>query len=80
MNPSSYADELIPTSYDSWHYCITEKCQIPLSADYVTARVQVLEDTACEETRRFVACYGEAHRQQVLSWFRRAASELMAPT
>lgn len=80
MDASPYADELIPSSYASWRYCITEKCRTPLSPEYITARVRVLEDSACEETQRFVDCYGEAHRQRVLAWFQRAATELTAPT
>lgn len=70
-----YAEEVIPSDYASWRYCIEVKCGLALTPDYVQARIAVLSDRDCEETQRFARLYGDAHRQQVLAWFRRAAAE-----
>jgi hypothetical protein len=70
-----YSGELIPTDYPSWRYCIEVKCRQPLTPAYLEARISVLSDPEAEETQRFARLYGDAHRQQVLAWFRRAARE-----
>lgn len=67
-----YAAEVIPSDYASWRYCIEVKCGLALTPDYLQARIAVLSDRSCEETQRFVQLYGDAHRRQVLAWFRRA--------
>lgn len=70
-----YAAELFPSSYTSWRYCIEVKCGLALTPEFVQARIAVLGDPSKEETRRFASLYGEPYREQVLAWFRRAASE-----
>ena len=73
-NPQQQADDIYPLDFASWHHCIAVKCGVPLSADYVAERIAVLTDPGAEETQRFVRLYGEAWHQQVLTWFRLAAS------
>jgi hypothetical protein len=75
----AYAAEQFPSSYPSWRYCIERKCGIPLTDDYIRARLKALTDTRSEETRRFAATYGDDHLKQVIAWFRRARSELAPP-
>ena len=74
-----FAAELFPSSYPSWRYCIERKCGIPLTEDYIRARLETLTDGSHEETRRFAATYGDAHLAQVIDWFRRARAELAPP-
>lgn len=71
----SYAEEVFPSSYLSWRYCITEKCQIALTPEFIEQRIGVLSTAQCEETQRFRARYGDAYWQTVLAWFRQAKAE-----
>lgn len=66
-------------TYQDWRHCIEVQCGIPLTADYVAERIRMLSDTTCAQTTKFVTTWGEPHRQRVLEWFRKAASELGAP-
>lgn len=63
-------------SHAAWKDCITVKCGIPLTPAYVAERIQVLADPRNEQTRRFVETWGDAHRQDVLGWFRQAQADL----
>lgn len=63
-------------SYDAWKHCITVKCKIPLTADYVAKRLAALSNQGDATTSRFVALYGEAYRLRVIQWFEQARSEL----
>ena len=60
-----YATELVPGSYQSWRYCITEKCRIALTADFIEQRIAVLNQPGCEEMQRFRSLYGDTHWQAV---------------
>lgn len=71
-----YADEIIPTSYASWRYCIEVKCGLPLSLDFVRGRIRILSDSSQEETERFARSHGQEHSEHVLAWFRQAADTL----
>lgn len=63
---------MIPRSFEDWHHCITVKCGIPLTADYIRKRLDALNDPKAYETEKFTKLYGDAYRQQVISWFTRA--------
>ena len=63
-------------TYDDWKHCITELCKIPLTADYVAARLTELRDIQNHNTQKFVGSWGEAHRKQVIAWFEQAETEL----
>jgi hypothetical protein len=71
--------ELIPSSYPSWRYCITVECRIPLTAEFVAQRIDVLGQFNSEETLRFRRIYGDEHWQNVLAWFRQSQQELAEP-
>ena len=70
-----YAAEMFPGDYASWRYCIEVKCGLAMTSEFLQARIAVLGDPRHEESRRFAKLYGESYREQVLSWFQRAASE-----
>ena len=75
-NNERYAEELIPSNYASWRYCIEVKCGLALTSEFLRRRIAILEDPSQEESRRFIELYGKPYYQQVLAWFQRAASEV----
>ena len=61
-------------SYEEWRHCITVKCGIPLTADYIAERVAALSNPEDKMTARFVQLYGDDHRVRTLEWFERAGA------
>ncbi len=70
-----YAEEIFPSDYSSWRYCIEVKCGLALTPPFIAARVAALGDPKHEEAQRFARLYGASYREQVLAWFHRAADE-----
>lgn len=70
-----YAEELFPSNYASWRYCIQVKCGVALTPEYLQARIAILGDPGHEESQRFTKLYGKPYHDQVLTWFQRAADE-----
>ncbi len=66
----------VPKSYAEWEHCITVKCGLDLTADFVAARIEALENPQDYHTRKFLQTWGEAHHAQVLRWFKEAAERL----
>lgn len=64
------------TNYGEWKHCITVKCHIPLTADFVESRIAALSDQKQAATARFVELYGDAHRVRTIGWFEKARREL----
>ena len=69
------SDSVVPSSYEAWRSCITEKCKIALTEAYMSQRITVLSDPDSDETRTFRRLYGDAHWRAVLGWFQRALTE-----
>lgn len=67
---------LIPKTYDEWEHCITVKCGIPLTADYVAERIRELQDTGNYHTEKFIDRWGQQHHARTLAWFHQAAERL----
>lgn len=67
---------MIPKTYDEWEHCITVKCGIPLTPDYVSKRIEALQNTGDYSTQKFIQQWGEAHHQRTLAWFREAEGRL----
>ncbi|MEM7176608.1 MAG: hypothetical protein AAGD47_02440 [Pseudomonadota bacterium] len=67
---------MIPTTYEDWEHCITVKCGIPLTAEFVAERIAALQDTSDYSTRRFIESWGEAHLNRTLEWFQEAQQRL----
>ncbi len=65
---------LIPANYNEWRYCITVKCGLDLSPEFIEERIRQLTDVVDLETARFIELYGDNYRQLVLEWFGRASS------
>lgn len=69
----------VPQSYEEWEYCITVQCGIPLTSDYVAARIAALEDSGDFHTEKFIARWGAAHHARTLGWFRETQSRIGQP-
>ncbi|MEM6412562.1 MAG: hypothetical protein AAF683_13620 [Pseudomonadota bacterium] len=69
MNP-------MPQSYEEWEHCITVKCGLSLTPEFVGKRIKALEDRADLSTQKFIAFWGEGHYAKTLEWFRQARSHL----
>jgi hypothetical protein len=65
----------IPQTYDEWKKCITQRCKIDLTPQYVAGRISIMSKPNIAETKKFKTLYGEPYLQIVLSWFRQAAAE-----
>ncbi len=63
-------------TYDDWKHCITEICKVPLTQDFVAARLKELRNPQDFNTKKFVGSWGEEHRKQVVAWFEQAETEL----
>ncbi|MEM9966732.1 MAG: hypothetical protein AAF755_01385 [Pseudomonadota bacterium] len=66
----------MPTTYEEWKHCITVKCDIPLTPQYVTERLAALNDPLDYQTQQFVDRWGATHHAQTIAWFEQAAKEL----
>jgi len=64
--------EIFPKNYNDWKICITEKCGIPLTTDFVQARIESLSDGSSEERKKFIEYYGIQWVNQVVSYFKQA--------
>lgn len=65
------------STYEDWLHCLTNLCQITPTAAYVRQRLAELEDENAAPTHRFIAYWGEPHRQRVIAWFKRLEKELV---
>jgi len=68
----------VPETYAAWRHCIEVDCGVALTPAFVTARLEALADQRDPHTRRFVAQWGEAHRQRVLGWLETAKATMPA--
>lgn len=66
----------MPTNYEEWKHCITVKCDIPLTQDYVAERLAALNNNADYQTQKFIDRWGVAHHARTVAWFQQAAKEL----
>jgi len=63
---------LIPQTYEQWADCIERACGIPLTPEFVRARIEALTRAGGEEAERFALLYGPGHRERVIAWYRQA--------
>lgn len=67
-----------PSNYDDWKHCISVKCGIPMTPDFIEGRIRALRDPEDYHTQKFRDFWGQAHLDQVLGWFESAKKELAA--
>lgn len=70
---------VVPTSYAEWKHCINVLCRIPLTTEFVQARIAALHDPRDHGTQRFIQIWGQAQLDLVRGWFAQARAELAAP-
>ncbi|WP_019605983.1 hypothetical protein [Teredinibacter turnerae] len=68
--------ELIPTTYEEWHHCITVICQQEMTLPYIEKRIKALNSPSDYMTQQFVTLYGEPQRLKTLQWFEQAKNAL----
>lgn len=71
MTNNQYQSPL-PQNYEEWVHCITVKCGIELTLEYIEKRIVALQDTADFRTKQYIEVYGSQYHALVLSWFFRA--------
>lgn len=64
---------MILQDFENWKYCITHKCNIPLTMDFAKQRLTVYNNPDLPETQRFIKLYGEEHYERIKEWFTRIA-------
>lgn len=64
----TYTD-IIPHNFQDWKHCITVKCGIELTPDFVIQRLANMENKESAANRDFIKLYGEEHFNQVREWF-----------
>ncbi|MEM6940734.1 MAG: hypothetical protein AAF943_02655 [Pseudomonadota bacterium] len=67
---------IVPTTFEEWKHCITVRCDIPLTQDYVSERLTALNDLSDYHTQKFIDRWGDAHHAQTVAWFEKAAEDL----
>lgn len=67
---------LIPQTYEEWEHCITVKCGIPLTPEYVAERIKARGDANDFHTLKFIDRWGKMHHARTLAWFKQAQDRL----
>jgi hypothetical protein len=67
---------MVPTTYADWRRCIERDCGIPLTPEFIAARIDDLRDPRSHHTQQFLKVYGPDHHARVLAWFGQASSEI----
>ena len=62
-------DEIYPRHYEAWRKCITEKCKITLTKEYVAERIEALSAENSSERKIFIDKYGAHWHKTVLKYF-----------
>lgn len=70
-------DELFPRHYEAWKYCITEKCGIKLTKEYVEERLAALSNDNSEERKKFIEKFGLDWTNKIVNYFNNARSEYL---
>jgi len=65
-----------PNSYEEWKHCITIKCDIPLTENYLADRLYALKNPSDYQTQKFIDRWGAAHLARTIAWFEQAREEL----
>lgn len=70
------ANEIFPRHYDAWKKCITHKCKIDLTPNYIQTRIKALSDPNSKERELFIDKYGDHWTQTVINYFKQALNQL----
>ena len=61
---------MIPQNFNEWYKCITEKCKIDLTKEFVLKRIEILENENSAEHKKIIECYGDEHLENILFWYK----------
>lgn len=61
---------MIPQTFHDWKKCITQDCKIDLTKAYAQKRLTVYLNKDSDETKKFLALYGEQHLNNIINWFK----------
>ncbi|MGC6433722.1 MAG: hypothetical protein ACON4M_05950 [Crocinitomicaceae bacterium] len=67
---------MIPRNFEDWKLCIEKDCKIELSEKFCKDRISILTDKSSIETKRFESIYGQLHLENVISWYKKALSQI----
>ena len=67
--------EIIPSSFENWKICITEKCKIKLTTSFLNERLSAYRTPDTEGSKRFIGLYGIEHFNNVRDWLLKAKDE-----
>lgn len=63
---------MIPETYQQWRDCITIRCGIPLTDDFIRSRLIELRNEQHPKTAEFAKMFGREYLHQVIEWFEQA--------
>jgi len=66
----------LPATYCEWLECITQCYEIPLNEEFAKSGIDSLSDRKSDISKSLIKKYGKEYHAQVLSWFRKALTEL----
>ena len=61
---------MIPKTFEQWKKCIIVDCKIELTREFAVKRLSVYQDKNNKETKKFIALYGAAHVDNIISWLK----------
>ncbi|MGB0454750.1 MAG: hypothetical protein ACPGJV_13660 [Bacteriovoracaceae bacterium] len=69
-------DDVFPRHYGAWKMCITQKCKIPLTREYIETRIESLTNEDSPERKVFEEKYGKHWTGTVINYFKQALREV----
>jgi hypothetical protein len=68
---------MIPQTFNDWVSCIQNDCNIKLTKDFVEQRLAVYQNSANDETKKFISLYGEAHLRNIVMWYNQVLQSML---
>jgi hypothetical protein len=63
---------MIPQTFEQWKFCIEKNCGIKITKAFVEERLAVYENASNEETKKFIALYGQEHLKNIITWLQQS--------
>ena len=60
---------ILPQTYQEWRNCISVKCKIELTQNYISNRISELKNEMNSNTQKFIQLYGYQYYQLIINWF-----------
>lgn len=61
----------MPKTFEEWQDCVVNKCNIPLTKEFIQNRLTVYLNKDNSETKKFISLYGERHLNNIIIWLNR---------